>query len=293
MLFATQTNQAIRAFGFEKGIELLIDAGWQAIDLSLDGDVDYIYADDWKETAERIRDYAASRGVIFNQAHAPYGFKFDKVPEMLPKIHRMMQFCGVAGVKQIVIHPICEGRFRGNEEATFAANVEYYKMYEPFALETGVKVAIENMYQSHAAARTVMVDSILGDPHELARMYDVLNNDKAYTVCLDIGHAAITGHEPDDAIRILGHDRLGSLHVQDVDYISDMHVMPGSGKLNWYAICKALVDIRYKGEFTLEADASLAKWANDFKPTVMKYMADVSKYLVSIIEKEIAAQENN
>ena len=45
MLFATQTNQAIRAFGFEKGIELLIDAGWQAIDLSLDGEVDYIYAD--------------------------------------------------------------------------------------------------------------------------------------------------------------------------------------------------------------------------------------------------------
>ena len=292
MLFATQTNQAIRAYGFEKGIELLIDAGWQAIDLSLDGDVDYIYADNWKETAEKIRAYAESRGVIFNQAHAPYGFKFDKVPEMLPKLHRMMQFCGVAGVRQIVVHPICEGRFRGNEAATFAANVEYYKKLEPFAMETGVKVAIENMYQSHPAARTVMIDSILGDPHELARMYDVLNNDKAFTVCLDIGHAAITGHEPDDAIRILGHDRLGSLHVQDVDYISDMHVMPGSGKLNWYNICKALADIRYKGEFTLEADATLARWDNNFKPVVMKYMADVSRYLVSIIEKEMETQEN-
>jgi len=291
MLFATQTNQAIRAFGFEKGIELLIDAGWQAIDLSLDGEVGYVFADDWKETAEKIRDYAASRGVVFNQAHAPYGFKFDRVPEMLPKIQQMMRFCGVCGVKQIVVHPICEGRYRGNEEAVFAANVEYYKMYEATALETGVKVAIENMYQRHPYTSKVYVDSILGDPHELARMYDVLNNDKAYTVCLDIGHAAITGHEPDEAIRILGHDRLGSLHVQDVDYVSDMHVMPGSGNLNWYAICKALADIRYKGEFTLEADATLVRWANDFKPTVMRYMADVSRYLVTQIEKYIEENE--
>ena len=293
MLFATQTNVMVRAFGLEKGIELLIDAGFPAIDLSLDGDVSYIYADDWKETAEKLRDYAASRNVIFNQAHAPYGFKFDKVPEMLPKLHRMMQFCGVAGVKQIVVHPICEVRYRGNEKMVFDANVEYYKKLEPFALETGVKIAIENMYQGHPYAKGIYVDSILGDPHELARMYDVLDNDKAFTVCLDIGHAAITGHEPDDAIRILGHDRLGSLHVQDVDYIYDLHVAPGCGKLNWYAICKALADIRYKGEFTLESDAYLGKWQNDFKPTISRHMAEISGYLVKVIEREIAAQENN
>jgi len=158
-------------------------------------------------------------------------------------------------------------------------------------MEVMVIPFIENMYQRHPYTSKVYVDSILGDPHELARMYDVLNNDKAYTVCLDIGHAAITGHEPDEAIRILGHDRLGSLHVQDVDYVSDMHVMPGSGNLNWYAICKALADIRYKGEFTLEADATLVRWANDFKPTVMRYMADVSRYLVTQIEKYIEENE--
>ena len=71
-------------------------------------------------------------------------------------------------------------------------------------------------------------------------------------LCLDIGHSGLVGDDAPHAIRVLGHDRLTSLHVHDNDYIDDMHMPPMTMDLDWAEIAKALHDIDYSGDLTLE-----------------------------------------
>ena len=99
---------------------------------------------------------------------------------------------------------------------------------------------------------------------------------------------ALCGREPEDAIRILGRDRLGALHVHDVDYVNDLHTIPYLGRVNWSNVITALADIGYKGEFTMESDAFLARYPNDFLPTATRFMADTTKYLSEKLEEALA-----
>ena len=87
-------------------------------------------------------------------------------------------------------------------------------------------------------------------------------------------------------IRILGYDRLGALHVHDNDYTRDQHMLPYMGKLNWAEITKALGEIDYKGDFTYEVNGQFIFDVDEgFIPVGAKIMADVGKYLVSMVEK--------
>ena len=69
-----------------------------------------------------------------------------------------------------------------------------------------------------------------------------------------------------------------------VDYVRDPHTLPGCAKINWDAVCIALVDIDYTGEFTLEADNFLNKYDVKFQPTASRFMADVCKHITDKIE---------
>ena len=51
-------------------------------------------------------------------------------------------------------------------------------------------------------------------------------------------------------IREMGNKHIQALHVHDNDYLSDAHLEPFSGKMDWIAMTKALKDIGYKGDFT-------------------------------------------
>ena len=285
MLFSTQNHIMIQSFGNERGTELLMQAGYPAIDISFFGDLyAHIFEDDYKDTAKRMLDTAKRYGVTFNQAHAPFGGGYDNyTTKLVPQMPRVFEYCGLLGVKQIIVHPIQRGIFAGHEKEIFDLNVEFYKSLAPLAKENGLKIAIENMWQRHPVNKQI-VDDICADPHELAAMYDTLNEPEAFTVCLDIGHVALCRREPDEAIRILGHERLGALHVHDVDYVDDLHTLPYVEKINWENVCRALGEIDYKGEFTLEADNYLKKFDNDFKPQAARFMADVAKYLANKVD---------
>ena len=285
MLFSTQNHIMIQSFGNERGTELLMQAGYPAIDISFFGDLyAHIFEDDYKDTAKRMLDTAKRYGVTFNQAHAPFGGGYDNyTTKLVPQMPRVFEYCGLLGVKQIIVHPIQRGIFAGHETEIFDLNVEFYKSLAPLAKENGLKIAIENMWQRHPVNKQI-VDDICADPHELAAMYDTLNDPEAFTVCLDIGHVALCRREPDEAIRILGHERLGALHVHDVDYVDDLHTLPYVEKINWENVCRALGEIDYKGELTLEADNYLKKFDNDFKPQAARFMADVAKYLANKVD---------
>ena len=269
--------------GLSQAIEMFMDAGFPAIDLSF-LQYDFATAENYKDTAKEIKALVDSRGVVFNQAHAPFGGGFEKYStKTFADLPRVIEFAGLVGVKNIVIHPLQKIRYYGREEEMFELNMEFYSKLAPYAKNAGVKIAIENMWQNHPV-NNYIVDDIGADPHELVRYYDSLNDPEAFTVCLDLGHVALCGREPEDAVRIIGHDRLGAIHAHDVDYVNDLHTLPGLAKMNWDAICRALGEIDYIGDFTLEADRFVRGYPTEHIPNALRFMAETAKLYADKIE---------
>ena len=280
MLFATQTEKMVHTFGLYEGIKLLMDAGYPALDFSMYGGL----MEDWREVAQKLRAMADERGVIFNQIHAPFGGGYEYyTTKLVPQMPQVFEFASILGAKQAIVHPLQEGRYYGNEKRLFEMNMEFYSSLAPIAKETGVKVAIENMFQRHPITGFI-VDDVCADPHELALYYDTLNDPDNFTVCLDLGHVAVCNREPQDAIRILGRDRLGALHVHDVNYREDSHTLPGVGRIWWDAVTTALADIDYQGEFTLEADEFFNGFAKEMRYRCCVFMADQARFLAEQIQ---------
>lgn len=284
MLYSSQNSTLNRRLGLERSVDVMMDAGYPCIDVSMFSSNEYLFEDGWRETARCLREKADARGVVFNQAHAPFGGGYDHYTAVLvPQFPRVFAFCEILGVKQIVVHPLQKGRYYGRERELFDMNMEFYTSLIPLADAHGIRIAIENMWQGHPVTHRIC-DDVCANPHELAAYYDTLNDPKHFTVCLDIGHVALCGREPEDAVRILGHDRLGALHVHDVDYISDLHQLPGMGRINWDSVLDALAEIRYTGELTLESDNFLHRFDDAYLPTAVKFMADTAGYMARKLE---------
>jgi sugar phosphate isomerase/epimerase len=284
MIYSTTLDTLALDFGREKGIEIIANAGFPAIDLTLFRDISFAFSSDWKDNVKKYKKIAENCGVFFNQAHAPFGGGFEKYTTDTKKLFpRLFEVCGMLGIGQMIIHPVQKVPYLGREEEMFEINMEFYSSLAPYAKNNGVKIGIENMWQNRPVTNYIC-DDVCADPREMNRYYDTLNDPEAFTVCLDLGHVALCGREPQDAIKAIGHDRLGALHVHDVDYVHDLHTLPGSAKINWDAVCHALADIDYKGDFTLEADKFLTQYDVEFRPTATRFMADVCKYLTDKIE---------
>ena len=285
MLFSSHTSQFAKALGTDKAVRILAEAGFPAIDCTMFNMGHFPHVENYRERARELRAYADANGVVFNQAHAPFGGGAENyTKKLVPTFPRCFEAVAILGIKNIVVHPIQNGRYYGNEESLFHQNIEFYSSLAPLAKEYGVKIAIENMWQRHPVTRAIC-DDVCAPPEELSRYYDTLNDPTVFTVCLDLGHVALCGREPENAIRTIGGERLGALHVHDVDYLDDLHTLPGVGKIKWDNVCHALADINYSGDFTLECENFVAYLDPEQYPFAARYMAQTAGYLANKIER--------
>ena len=285
MLISTCTDRIAAKCGLEHSVRTLCEAGYDCLDLTLHGGHNYFEREDRDETLKMLKNLSSEYGVRFVQAHAPYSSDFDKyTTETAPKLPAVFDFCGELGIDVVVVHPLKQGRYYGNEDRLFEMNMEFYTKLAPYAKNADIRIGIENMWQRHPVTRRI-VDDVCAPPLDLCRYYDTLNDPATFTVCLDLGHVALCGREPEDAIRTIGHDRLGTLHIHDNDYVADIHNLPGMGRINWDNVCRALADVDYKGIFNYEADTFFSSYDAEHFPTCAKFMVDTARYLTSKIEK--------
>ncbi len=257
-MILSQTIKCASKFGETKAIELLAEAGFDAIDYSfssLKSDDCILISDEYKKYISDLCETAKRNNIIFNQGHAltyVYNENADIAHNLLVERNiRALEIAGIMGIKTLIVHPVGTGSYIGNEEAIFEKNMKYYKTLLPYAEQYGVKIACENMWCSDKK-RGVTRGSICSNPYEHAHYIDEINNDM-FVACLDVGHSSLSGREAADCIRVLGH-RLQALHIHDNDYKDDMHTLPGLSEMNWEEITKALADIDYTGDFTLETN---------------------------------------
>lgn len=285
MKVAMNTGVVFKKFGYKEGIRMLKRAGFECLDFSMFETIkngyDLFACDDWKEKAEEILSIAKSEGVAFTQAHAPFPSNIDGDDEATERIFgtivRAIEAAGVLGIKSIIVHP----KTFSDRDNHWEENKEFYKRLIPYAEKAGVKIATENMW-GRDAKRGYITTSTFSYAEDLKAFVREINSEWL-VVCLDLGHVALTGREPEDEIRVLGED-LYAMHIHDTDYKSDLHTLPTQGEQNWEEICKALKDIGYKGEFTYEVGMFLNHLPLDLHELSLKYMYDVGCYLASKCE---------
>ena len=271
-------------FGDFKAIEMAKEAGFDAIDYSYyyDKECEDVLGDGYKEYAKKLREHLDEVGIICNQAHAPFSLKYGlknniSEREYLWMIHAL-ESASILGARNIVVHSITVPEGVNFEEY----NIEYYKSFIPYCEKFGIHIAVENLFCIDTKRKRLA--GKLGSPAELNNIVEKINS-PWIVACVDIGHAALTGYEPEDFINGMNPNILKALHVHDNDYIDDKHILPYTGELNWEAIMNSLKKAEYTGDLTFEIIKYLDKFPDELFSEVMKFAALVGKHLISIYNR--------
>lgn len=281
------TNHGLHTrFSIEKNIEMIAHAGFDGIDFTDIPIETQVWDNSYKDYAKHLCNVAESFGISFTQTHAPVIGSclshFDgNLMSVVDRICRSIEFSSLLGAEHVVVHPIQDPKYATQREKVFENNMNFFSKLVPWAENYGIKLAIENMVMPSLDNRYKR-DGVCADPDEFKRYIDSLNS-KFVTGCLDFGHSAIAGREPQDMLRAMGADYITSTHIHDNDFVNDSHQLPCTMKMNWEEICKTMAEIGYRGDFTLEAVCFVNGFSDDFILEALKFMYKTAKYLVDKI----------
>lgn len=245
--------------GTERSFEYLSEAGFDAMDFSLyrgkaRGAFDLGGDADDEVRCREIKAVASAAGVEIGQTHAPFGYREGDLSEeeILEIYRRSARATRALGADKMVVHPIkfenCLRDYRRQE--CFDLNLRLFEKLAPTLRDCGVKAMLENMFIKETKDGFVRLSpTIYSTGEELARAADSLGDN--YGVCLDSGHALITGEDIPRMVRTLGK-RIEVLHLHDNDHERDDHLPPYLGELNFPALFAALKEVGYAGNINFE-----------------------------------------
>lgn len=196
---------------------------------------------DWYSLARHVKKVADDYGIICNQTHAPFPACNKDIRGTFKK---SLEVSAILGAKHCIIHP--------DNDASAEVNAEMYLELLPFAKECGVKICTENMWNWYPGDKHSS-PAACTTPESFVKHIDIVN-DPYLVACLDIGHAEMEGSTTSavELIHALGH-RIEALHIHDNDKLNDSHEIPFTMSIDFMPILKALKEVGYKGDLTLEA----------------------------------------
>lgn len=282
MRLSIDIDRVIQALGEVHAIKAVKEAGFDAYDFGFYNEqkTAALMKSDYKRYYSDLRKETDGIGFKCNQAHAPfpiaYGSVFNLSDKMYMAVVRSIECAAILGAENIIIHPIVVPDNVDEHEC----NKKFFKSLEPYAQEFGIHIGIENLYKRDLKRRTFR--GVIGTPDKMRRLISELDSD-SFVMCLDTGHAALTGVEPEEYILGMDKTLLRALHVHDTDYLDDTHTLPYLGKHNWKAICKALKEIGYEGDFTFEIPGFTGMFEKDMMQEALAFSAKMGRHLIGEI----------
>ena len=273
-----------KAFGDERALQVIREAGFEALDFTfywLPEDEDPLNQPNYAQYARKLRAVADDCGLFVTQAHAPFVFNSTDTPEKqahdLRNLHRSLEFAAILGANSIVVHNVTT-----ENPADFRSyNLDFYNGFADECRAHGIKIAVENLW---SMKDNKVVGGRLSTPEELSAFLDQLDP-ACFCACIDVGHSAIVGQNPGDFIRKLGTPKLQALHIQDTDLMRDSHMLPFLGKHNWEDITKALAEADYQGDFSLEVFNFTRNIPKEELPLALKLASRIAHHLIDQVEE--------
>ena len=289
---STQTDIFTNHFSDREIVDMLFDAGFDAIDYSFfdvsrcdpeKGDAEY------KKRFTELRKYAEDKGLYFNQSHAPHpssltdeAFTKRRFDELVTSLKNSSYL----GVRNIIIHPLQHLRYYTNEntEALYEMNLDFFARLIPYCEQYGITICTENMWQCYGDSSRIW-DSVCARAEEFVRYIDGVNS-PYLRACVDIGHTVLVGENPVRMIEALG-SRVAALHVHDNDGARDVHTVPFHGIVKWNEVARSLKKIGYSGEITLEAGGFMSSGSipPELYPDCARYMAKTARTFAKMVEE--------
>ncbi len=205
-------------------------------------------SDNWKEQVLEAKAAAVEMGFDFVQAHAPCcQFRGPEMEFGLKATIRCIEACGILGIQNVVIHSGCWDGFPYPD-----ARDAYHKENEPFlralipAMEANnVHILFENTTIKHTDGNYFPIHG--EDMNAFIQFMD----HPLFGAAWDVGHAHVDALDQRKEINVMGSN-LRALHIHDNNGLRDAHAVPFCGSLDYDNLIQGLIDIEYKGYFTLE-----------------------------------------
>ncbi len=261
----------------DRAVARLAAGGLEALDL--DG-FDTMKA--WRgplgdEQVARLRAASDRHGLPFVQAHGPmYDYYGPDAEEHLADTFRCIEWCGLLGVPWMVMHAYMpEGvDSPAHRQHCLDINLEYFRQFFPALEKHQVGIAIEN--SSDFWGRKRRYSSVSGD---LITLCDALDHE-LIGLCWDTGHAQLQKLDQEAAISSMGA-RLKAIHVQDNDGLSDAHILPFHGKIDWNAVVAGLKGAGYQGPWTFEVGNAIRPLPDPLRDDAIRLMGSIGRHFTA------------
>ena len=237
----------------ESRIYELHRAGFRYIDLDMyqfNSECVYMQVD-WKEEIKRLKEVADKLGMCFVQAHSqggnPLSEDVNHVNFLVRATVRSIEICKELEIKNTVVH---SGYSKGiSKEESFELNKKFYQKLFPAMEKCGVNVLIENSTKANMGDMY-----FVNSGKDMCEFLEYVGHPQLHA-CWDTGHGNCEGSQYQHILD-LGNE-LYAIHYNDNHGFKDEHLIPFFGTLNHDEIMHALIDVGFKGYFTLESVESL------------------------------------
>ena len=288
MKLSTEFFCIAEKYGDFEGARRLKQAGFDCLDYtflrsarSLIGEV--ALQDDYVEYATKFRAYLDEIGMECNQAHAPNvkGDVWDESNPTYAKVVRAMHSASIMGAKYIIVHPQSLAPYDEKPVGIVNHNEKFYKTFEPYCKEFGIKIGMENVFFYDGARK--ITRSLLGTPQEINEMAKRMDQ-RYFGFCLDMGHTTFAGYYPHDFIAELDKGVIKCMHVHDNQLNADNHLLPHSGYFIWRKIIQELKKHGYAGDFTYEITNYFRRMPIELMPQAIDFSVLVARRLINKLE---------
>ncbi len=280
MICSIETYSTVQKVGEEQALHLIKEAGFEGVDYSFYWlPADSLFYTDSIAYAKGLKEILKREGLACKQAHAPFdmvfGDAFDRSNAHYDGVIRAMECAAILGAEILVVHGVKIPPEKGSI-STVDYNTEFYRSLLPDARRLGIKIAVENLFTSDKKCGCYR--GVLGTPEEQCEILHRLASPQL-CACVDLGHAALTGIEPDIYLRRMDPQALACLHIQDHDYHRDGHLLPFMGKFDWDAIAAALREKQYRGDIDLEVYGFITPIPTELLPQALRYACETANYV--------------
>ncbi|HMG29714.1 MAG TPA: sugar phosphate isomerase/epimerase [Jiangellaceae bacterium] len=235
--------------------------------LGYDGVEVMIWTDPVSQDIDRVEDLAQRHRLPVLSIHAPCLLITQRVwsPDPWERLTRSVDAARRLGAPTVVVHP--PFRWQRDYARGFVDGVADLEK------ETGVAIAVENMYPWRAAGREIAAYAPDWDPTDEPYAHNTL----------DLSHTAVSGSNALAMADALG-DRLVHVHLADGTGSSrDEHLVPGRGNQPCAALLERLAQRGWSGAIVLEVGTRRTRTADEREADLAEALAFARLNLASAL----------
>ena len=240
-------------FSFEDGLKIIKNAGFESVELNLDGRV--ISLESGEDDIKKVKEKVERAGLEISSLLPGLLWKYpltSSAPEIRKKgeeiIIKSLKICRWLGTDALLVVPGIVGTDwmeteRVRYDIAYERSFQSIKKCLPVAEDTGVCICIENVWNKFLLSPVEMKNFVESFNSEFVRVY------------FDVGNVLIFGY-PEDWIRILGK-LIKRVHLKDfkksvgnINGFCDLL----EGDVEWPQVVKALKEVGYDGYLTAEME---------------------------------------